>query len=244
LGEIAHRACVADAAVAAAAQAIDLRGDTPHPPTGADVLEREATRRRHRERDLALGKAQAVVARLRGRGDARAVAAAQGQRADVAVLKRQLGRHVGIERQVRQGRSCIESRSDERRQVRPIVGIVQGLEQAAKRFRPDALGATRRIDPVDGDPRLARAGAERLFIHPGGSRKAAAAGPCRRPRRISSPAPARDSNNRSPTGCSIGQRSPPRLLTRLNTAPSSRRQRATTAAGPTDRAASARAPAR
>ena len=158
-GKIAHGAGIADAAVARAAQAVDLGGDAPHPAAGADFLEGEAARRRHGERDLAAGEAQAVIARLADGGHGRGLAAADRHRPDAAVLQAQFGRHVGLDRHVRQGDARVDPRGNERRHLGRVLRSVQRFEDPAQRFRPHLLLPAHGIDPVYGEAGLSGPGA-------------------------------------------------------------------------------------
>ena len=227
-----------------AAQAVDLGGDAPHPAAGAHFLEGEAARRRHGERDLAAGEAQAVVARLADGGHGRGLAAPDRHRPDAAILQRQFGRRVGLDRQVRQGDARIDPRGDERRQVRTVLRSVQGLEDPAQRFHPHLLLPAHGIDPVNGEARLAGPGPYRLLVHCVESRKATVASPSSRPCKACSPAPAREAKSRRPSGLSTGQDSRARLQAMVRTEPSPSRQRATAPARPTAWAAMDVAPSR
>src|SRR5207245_2622689 len=62
--KIAHGARITNAAVTSTAQAIDLRRNAPHALAATDLLQGEAALRRHGERDLPIGEAQAMVPRL------------------------------------------------------------------------------------------------------------------------------------------------------------------------------------
>ena len=173
LGKIAHRAGIADAAVAGAAQAVDLGGDAPHPAAGADFLEGDAARRRHGERDLAVGEAQAVVARLADGGHGRGLAASDRHRPDAAVLQRQFGRRVGLDRQVRQGDARIDPRGDERRHAPDGLAFRPATRGsgAAIPSSPAAAGPWHRPSRRRGPPARARARTASSFIPSGPGRR-------------------------------------------------------------------------
>ena len=60
-GERAQRRCVTDPAIALPAQAIKLDCETPEPFAGSDIADRDAARRRRRERDFVRTEGNAVI---------------------------------------------------------------------------------------------------------------------------------------------------------------------------------------
>ena len=134
LGKVAHGAGIADAAIAGAAQAVDLGRHAPHPLAAADVPQGDAARWRHGEGDLAIGEAQAVIARP---PDAGQRAATQDDGLYVAVFQRQLGRMVVIDAGNRDRPA--KARGEQRRRADRGIDAVQRLEQAAQRLRSDPL---------------------------------------------------------------------------------------------------------
>ncbi len=106
-------------------QAVKLRCQTPQPRIGNHVLDRAAARRRHRQHDLPVLDAQAVIADLGDGGDAQA--AAGGQQRDlphIAAFQHQFGRLRFIAADVQAGRTA-GHRGHQRRQIGQAAAFAQ-----------------------------------------------------------------------------------------------------------------------